>query len=66
MTYEKLEQDIAEIVVEDSQIDPQFKTERCYVKISTPHIRKELVLNKGYNITDFCNRTINNIGSLTI
>jgi hypothetical protein len=41
--YERLEKDITEIVANDSQIDPQFKTDRCYVKISTSYIYKELV-----------------------
>lgn len=46
---------------EESQIDPQFKTERCYVNISAAYIRKELLLNKSYLIGDFCNSTINNV-----
>lgn len=44
----------------ESQIDPQFKTERCYVKISAAYIRKELVLKKGYKLGDFCVKTVNN------
>jgi len=48
-------------VEEHSQIDPQFKTQRCYVKISASYIRKELVLNKSYQTKDFCLKTINNV-----
>lgn len=46
---------------EHSQIDPQFKTQRCYVKISASYIRKKLVLNKSYHPKDFCLKTINNV-----
>ena len=46
---------------EESQIDPQFKTERCYVKISAAYIRKELLLNKSYQLGGFCLKTVNNI-----
>ncbi len=56
-----MESDIESIVDEESQIDPQFKTQRCYVKISASYIRKELVLKKNYTPTDFCKRTINNL-----
>lgn len=59
--YSDLQSDIKEIVEEESQIDPQFKTERCYVKISAAYIRKELLLNKSYQIGDFCLKTVNNI-----
>lgn len=45
----------------ESQIDPQFKTERCYVKISAAYIRKELILKKGYKLSDFCIKTVNNL-----
>jgi hypothetical protein len=33
----------------------------CYVKLTAGFIRKELVINKGYSLNDFCERTINNI-----
>jgi len=48
-------------VDKESQIDPQFKTQRCYVKVSANYIFKELILKKGYNLNSFCERTINNI-----
>lgn len=61
LTLDGLESDIKELVDEESQIDPQFKTQRCYVKVSAPYIYQHLVLTKGYELTDFCQRTINNV-----
>ena len=59
--HQDLEADIKDIVDKESQIDPQFKTQRCYVKVSAPYIYKELILKKAYELKDFCQRTINNI-----
>ena len=59
--HQGLESDIEEIVDEESQIDPQFRTQRCYVKVSAAYIRKELVLNKSYGLRDFCLKTVNNV-----
>ncbi|MDI1352791.1 MAG: ISAzo13 family transposase [bacterium] len=61
MIHRVLQSDIEEIVDEESQIDPQFKTQRCYVKISAAYVRKELVLNKTYKPSDFCLKTVDNI-----
>lgn len=49
------------MIKEDTQIDPQLKTERCYVRITAKHIRKELILKKGFDLVSFCERSINNI-----
>lgn len=56
-----LKSDIKKIIKEDTQVDPKLKTERCYVRVTAKHIRKELVLKKGYQIKDFCQQTINNV-----
>jgi len=56
-----LEEDIKRIVDSESQIDPKFKTERCYVKVSAAYVYKELVLSYGYGLDDFRVRTVNNI-----
>lgn len=56
-----MEEDIKKIVDSESQIDPKFKTERCYVKLSALYVYKELVLSYGYSLDDFCVRTVNNI-----
>lgn len=45
----------------ESQIDPKFQTQRCYVKVSAGYILKELILNKTYDLGSFCERTINNV-----
>lgn len=56
-----MEEDIKKIVDSESQIDPKFKTARCYVKLSASYVYKELVLSYGYSLDDFCVRTVNNI-----
>jgi len=61
MIHVGLQSDIESIVEGESQIDPQFKTQRCYVRISASYIRKELVLNKSYELADFSQRTVNNM-----
>lgn len=61
VVHHDLESDIKEIVDEESQIDPQFKTQRSYVKVSAIYIRKELVLHKSYELSDFCLKTVNNV-----
>lgn len=58
---EDLEPNIESVIEDYSQIDPSFKTQMCYVKLTAGFIRKELVINKGYSLNDFCERTINNI-----
>ena len=59
--HQNLKSDIEDIVDEESQIDPQFKTKRCYVKISAAYIRKELIFKKSYEPNDFCRKTVNNL-----
>ena len=56
-----LEEEIKGLVDKESQIAPQFKTQRCYVRLSAPYIYKELILSCGYTLDDFCMRTVNNI-----
>jgi len=48
-------------VEEEIQVDPKLRTEKCYVKLTAQFIRKELILNKGYDFLDFSRRSINNI-----
>jgi len=52
---------LEDIICEKTQIDPSFKTQRCYVKLTAPYIFKELILHKGFELKDFCVRSINNI-----
>jgi hypothetical protein len=47
-----LEQDIREIVKPQSQIDPSFKTERLYTRLSAAEVRRQLIEQKGYSETD--------------
>jgi hypothetical protein len=52
---------IDSIVSEHSQIDPSFKTQRCYVRLTSRFILKELLLYKGYELHSFCNKTVHNV-----
>ncbi len=52
---------IDSIVSEHSQIDPSFKTQRCYVRITSRFILKELLLYQGYELRSFCNKTVHNV-----
>ncbi len=52
---------IDSIVSEHTQIDPSFKTQRCYVRLTSQYILKELVLHKGYDLKSFCNKTVHNV-----
>ncbi len=61
MTYPRLKKDIEELVGEESQTDPQFKTECRYLKVSAPYVYKELILKKPYRLGGFTQRTVNNI-----
>jgi hypothetical protein len=40
--------DISEIVEEHIQIDPTFKTTRCYLKITIQSVKERLNEHKGY------------------
>ncbi len=53
--------DIDQIVALESQIDPKFKTTRCYIRITALAIFKRLCELKGYLASNFCLRTINNV-----
>ena len=50
--WPNLEQDIREIVGPQSQIDPSFKTERLYTRLSAEVVRSQLIEKKGYTEAD--------------
>jgi len=54
--WPKLEQDIREIVTPQSQIDPSFKTERLYTRLSAETVRSQLLEQKGYTAADVPHR----------
>src|SRR5664279_183400 len=54
--WPRLEQDIREIVRPQSQIDPSFKTEQLYTRLSAEEVRPQLIEKKGYSETDVPNR----------
>src|SRR3990172_10642214 len=47
-----LERDIREIVGPQSQIDPSFKTQRLYTRLSAAEVRQQLIEQKGYADAD--------------
>lgn len=61
MKFINLATDIDQIVALESQIDPKFKTTRCYIRITAIAIFKRLCELKSYLASNFCLRTINNI-----
>lgn len=51
--------DIKDIVDEQSQTDPTFKTTRLFTRISAAEVRKQLILQKGYSDEELpCEETI--------
>jgi hypothetical protein len=56
-----LKQSIEDAISEHSQIDPSFKTQKSYVKVTAGFIFKELVFKKGYPLDAFCHKTIHNV-----
>ena len=53
--------DIHEIVDEQSQIDPTFRTTRLYTRLSAGEVRRQLIAQKGYTDDALpCDVTINN------
>jgi len=57
--WPQLEQDLREIVQPDSQIDPSFKTQRLYTRLSAAEVRQQLIQQRGYAETNVpCRRTV--------
>lgn len=50
--WPQLEQHLREIVEPQSQIDPSFKTERLYTRLSAAEVRRQLMAQKGYTEAD--------------
>jgi hypothetical protein len=50
--WPRLEQDLREILKPQSQIDPSFKTERLYTRLSAAEVRRQLIEQKGYSEAD--------------
>lgn len=57
-----LEKDIKELIEPDTQVDPQFKSDLRYVRITAKKIRKLLIRIKGYSPKELPKeRAINNL-----
>jgi Rhodopirellula transposase DDE domain len=56
-----LKKDIESIVDNHCQIDPTLKTQKCFLRITSAYVFKELLLKKGHKLQDFCPSTINNV-----
>ena len=53
--------DIQNIVDSQSQTDPNFKTTRIFTRLTVKEVRKQLILQKGYDDKDLpTNQTLNN------
>lgn len=59
--YPNLEADIKQLVDQESQIDPQFHTQRCYVRLTESYVYEKLLTKYNYKREDFSSRTINNL-----
>ena len=44
----RLEEDIKAIVDSQSQQDPQFKSQRLYIRLTVAEVRRQLIAQKGY------------------
>ena len=44
--------DIAAIVDSQSQVDPQFRTNRLYTRLDAAEVRRQLIAQKGYSDDD--------------
>ncbi len=57
-----LENDIRDLVEQDSQVDPKFKTSFRYMRVSAKAVRKALIREKGYRDEQLpCRQTIGTI-----
>lgn len=57
--WPQLAADLRDIVQPQSQIDPSFKTQRLYTRLSAAEVRQQLIQQKGYAETDVpCRRTV--------
>ena len=53
--------DIKNIADSQSQTDPNFKTTRIFTRLTVKEVRKQLILQKGYDDKDLpTNQTLNN------
>ena len=57
----KLMQDIKNLVDSQSQTDPNFKTTRMFTRLTVKEVRKQLILQKGYDTNGLpTHQTLNN------
>jgi len=62
ITMKDLEKDIKSLIEPDTQVDPQFKSDLRYVRITAKKIRKLLIRKRGYRSKKLPQeRTINNL-----
>ena len=59
--YPELENDIKAIIENSLLIDPRFKSEKQYVKMSIQEIKKRLIKTGKYSNKSFSNSSLNNI-----
>lgn len=59
--YPTLKNDIEKIIEDNLSVDPRFKTEKQYVRLTVNEIKSQLIKTKKYNDKSFCNSSLNNI-----
>ena len=59
--YPELQNDIEKIIEDSLSIDPKFKSEKQYVRMTVKEIKKRLIETGKYQEKSFSNSTLNNI-----
>lgn len=61
LLYPELENDITKIIEDSLSIDPKFKSEKQYVKLSIAEIKRQLIKTGKYEESSFSNSYLNNL-----
>ena len=59
--YPELPEDIKKVIADNLSVDPHFKSEKQYIKLSVVEIKKQLVQTGKYTENSFSNSTLNNL-----
>ncbi len=59
--YPELQEDIKKIIENNSSVDPHFKSETQYVRLSIKEIKKQLIKNGKYEEDSFSDSSLNNL-----
>lgn len=59
--YPELKQDITKIIEDNLSVDPHFKTEKQYVRLTVKEIKQQLINTGKYGEKSFSNSSLNNL-----